>query len=77
MCYDSVQLLLHTCGHQKPSGRVKVDCHSRRCRYSDTHPASGCNNCVNTCRQWMLQAQTVPAGNSPTICWDCAHPPRR
>ncbi|KAJ7604832.1 hypothetical protein DFH06DRAFT_274611 [Mycena polygramma] len=72
MCYDSVHLLTHICGHQKPGGRSKVDCHSRRCRYSATHPPSGCSNCVNTCRQWMLQPQNVQAGTSPTICFDCA-----
>ncbi|KAJ7722848.1 hypothetical protein B0H16DRAFT_1599839 [Mycena metata] len=73
MCYYTVQLLMHTCGHEKPSGRTKVDCGARRCKYSATHPESGCSNCVNTCRQWMLQPQSVSAGSSPTLCFHCAH----
>ncbi|KAJ7310031.1 hypothetical protein DFH08DRAFT_899182 [Mycena albidolilacea] len=74
MCYDSVKLYVHTCGHQMPGGREKVDCGSRRCRYSSAHPGAGCNNCVNTCRQWMLPPQSALAGRRDNICFRCANP---
>ncbi|KAJ6449756.1 hypothetical protein C8R45DRAFT_1044373 [Mycena sanguinolenta] len=73
MCYPLVQLFRHSCGHDKPGGRITVDCFSPNCRYSSTHPQSGCTNCVRTCRQWMLPPQTTLAGSKDNICWNCAH----
>ncbi|KAK7017771.1 hypothetical protein R3P38DRAFT_1315639 [Favolaschia claudopus] len=74
MCYENVNTYLHTCGHQKPGpGRTKIDCGSRYCRYSDSHPRSGCANCYKSCSQWLMQPRRVLAGTSPTVCWDCQH----
>ncbi|KZP30525.1 hypothetical protein FIBSPDRAFT_725796 [Athelia psychrophila] len=71
MCYNIITYDQHSCGHNCPTRRQKIDCNSPDCLFSRQH-ITDAHDCSAQCKHRMIEDQglIMDVKNTP-----CKQPP--